>query len=102
MKGSDDVGLNKISGAMDGTIHMAFRRKIDDSARAMFGKQFANQLRVADVAAHKDVARIILERCEIFQIARIGQLIQINHSLIVLREPVEDEIRTNKACATSH
>jgi len=40
------------------------------------------------------------KRCQIVQIARVGQLVQIDDRLIALRQPVQYEIRPNEAGAT--
>ena len=68
----------------------------------MRSKQLAQQRCIADIAAHKDVARIIIERGEVFQIPCVGQLVQIDHGLIALREPVQHKVRTDKTRTASH
>ena len=42
-KGAVDIGLDKITRAMDGTIHMAFSGKIDDGYRLILGDQGMTQ-----------------------------------------------------------
>jgi len=46
---------------------------------------------------HKDVAWIIVKRGDIFQIARVGQLIQTDDGFVVLCAPIENKIRADKA-----
>ena len=102
MEGADDVGLDEILGAVDRAIHVAFRRKVDDGARPGFREQLAHQLRIADVAMYENVARIIFEGREVFQIARVGQLVQADYAFSALRKPIEDKIRADKARTAGH
>ena len=45
----------------------------------MLAQQRTHQLPVANIAAHKRVARIALERRKIRGIARVGQQVEIHH-----------------------
>ena len=102
IEGADDVGLDEIAGTVDGAIHMALRREVDYRARAVLCEQPAHQLRIADVALHEDVARVVLQRCEVFQIARVGQLVEIDDWFAALREPVQNKVGADEACTASH
>jgi hypothetical protein len=59
-------------------------------------QQPVDQRAVADVAMHEDVARIAVERGEVFAIARVGQCVEIDDRLITLRQPVENEIAADE------
>ena len=54
MEGANDVGLDEVLGPVNRAVHMAFRREIDDGARSVFREQPAHQLRIADIAVHKE------------------------------------------------
>ena len=105
MESANNVGLDEIFRAVDRAIHMAFRRKVNDGARPMLRQQLANQSRIADIATHENKLRIILEGSEVFQVARVGQLVQADDGLILPRKPVQDKIRADKsgtACNQNH
>ena len=99
-EGADDVGLDEILRAQDGAVHVALGGKIDHRPRAVLRQQPPQQLGIADVALHKGMARVALERREILQIAGIGQLVQIDHALIALHKPIQHKIRADEPCAT--
>ena len=101
MEGADDIGLDEILRAMDRTIHMALCRKVHHRTRPMLGQQPLHQRTVADVPLHKDMAGIVLERSQRLQIARIGELVQIDHRLLMPSHPVQHKIsadETGAAC----
>ena len=56
MESADDVGLDEIFRSVNGTVHMTLGRKIDYRAGAVFGEQLVQHRRIADIAAHEDVA----------------------------------------------
>src|SRR3989338_10006704 len=99
MKGANDVGLDEIFGAVDGTIHMALRREVEDGTRSMLRQQLGDQLCIANIAAHKKVARIILQRCEIFEIPRVSKLVEADDRFVMFGQPIQYEICADKACA---
>ena len=59
-EGAHDVGLNELTGAMDGAVHMAFGGKVDHRAGLVLGQQAADQVGIADVALKQLVAYITL------------------------------------------
>jgi hypothetical protein len=52
---------------------------------------------IVDVATDKDVVRVPLKGCKVSEISGIGQKIQIDDPALVLRDPVQDKIRSNKS-----
>src|SRR6185437_16440340 len=83
-------------------IDMALRRKMNHRARSMLSDEPSHQLRIADITLHEGIVRIASQRVEIRRIACISQLIQIHHRPEVLREPVQNEIRADKASPAGH
>ena len=81
---------------------MTFRRKIDDSTWPISTKQLFNPLPVADIAVNKHVALILIERCEIGKVPRIGQLVEVDDRLIVSGQPLKNKIGADKTGATCH
>src|SRR5574344_1119776 len=62
-------------------------------------QQAIEQFAVANVPLHKEVARIALQAVQVVQVACVGELVQIEHRLVAVRQPVQNEIGANKACA---
>ena len=94
-----DVGLDEVFWGADGAVYMAFCRKVQNSARAVFSQQMGNELAIAQVALHKGVARVILQAAQVQDIACIGELVEIDNRLIRLGKPVKHKIAPNKASA---
>ncbi|MDF0674978.1 MAG: hypothetical protein P0120_11680 [Nitrospira sp.] len=96
MKGTDDVGLNEFAGTVNGAIDMTLSREIDHRTRTVLGQQSIDERRITDIASHEQMPRIPLEAGKIVQIARIGELVEIDQALLVLRQPVKNEVGTDK------
>ena len=96
MKGADNVSLDEIARTMDRAVDMALGGKVDDGAGAVLGQQSTNQRGLANVAAHEDMPHITLQTGEILQIARVGELVKIDDGLVVLVQPVENEVGADK------
>ena len=96
-EGADDVGLDEVFRAVDAAVDVGFGGKIDHGAGLMLGEQFGDEVEVADVALDEEVARIATQRCEILEVAGVGQRVEVDDGLIGLRQPVEDEIAADEA-----
>ena len=98
--GAHDVALDKDLGVLDGAVHMALSSKVDDIIEIVLCKQALHQLLVADVALHEHMAGVALHVLQVFQIARIGQLIQIDQQdLRVFFEHIVHKVGTDKTGA---
>jgi hypothetical protein len=102
MKGADNVGLDEFTRTVDGAVDMALSGKVDDSAGTVFGQQSIDQCCLADVAAHENMPFIALQTGEIFQIARISELVKIDDRLVVVRQPVENKVGADKPGASGN
>ena len=71
---------------------MRLGRKVDDGPWLVLIEQALYQFGIANVAAHKNVPRIILERNKILLIASVGQLVQVENRLIDTCKPVKYKI----------
>ena len=98
--GTDHVGLDEVLGAMDGTVHMTLGREIEYSARRVLRQQLFQQGRVTNIALHKLVTGITLQAGQIFGVACVRQLVQVEHRLSRLTQPVEHKVGSNKTCPT--
>ena len=96
VKRADDVGLDEFARAMDGAVDVAFGGKVDDRARTVLGQQLRQQRTVADVALHKGVAWVVLQAGQVFQVAGVGELVQVEHWLIYLRQPVQHKVAADE------
>ena len=83
MEGADDVGLDKVFRAVDGTVDMRFGSEIDDRARLMFSQQFGDQSAVADVALDEDMATVTLEAGEVLQIAGVSEFVEVDDRFVM-------------------
>lgn len=78
---------------------MAFGGKVQHGAGAVLGQQGIDQGTVAQVALHKTVLRLALQAGQVFEVARVGELVEVDDGLIGLGAPVEHEIGANEAGA---
>ena len=101
-KRPDDIGLDEVLRPVNGTINVALCRKIDDGSWSVLRQQFTDALTIGDVGLDKDMAVLVLQTGEIFEIPGIGQLVNVDHGLPHLDKPVQNEIGTNKTGASSN
>ena len=91
------VALHKNFGVLDGAVHMALGGKVDDVIEIVLCEQALDQLLVADIALHEHMAGVALHILQVFQIARVGQLIQIDQQdLRVFFEHIVHKVGTDK------
>ncbi len=102
MERAFDVGSHESGRPVDTAVDMALGGKVHDRARSVFGQKPIEQGPVADVAAHEAVARVAFERSQIFQVAGVGECVEIDDRLVALREPVEHEVAADEAGAAGH
>ena len=73
--GAEDVGADEPLGLADGSVDVRLGREIEDQIHAALGR-LLDVLRRGDVAAQEAIARVVLHRLEIRQIAGVGQLVE--------------------------
>ncbi len=98
-EGAQDVGLDEVLGAVDGSVHVALGREVDHGPRTVLGQQTVDQVTVTQVALHEDVPRITLETGKVLEVARIGELVEVDYGLVVGGEPVEYEVAADETGA---
>ena len=81
---------------------MAFCRKVDDGTRLVLSQQLGHCLAISNISLHKDVARIDLKAGQVLQIARVGQLVNIDDWLIRCSRPIENKVCANEARAAGN
>ena len=77
---------------MNGSIDMRLGGKVHDGPGAVLGKELGNEFGIADIALHKGVTRIPLDRCEVLEVSGVGELIEIDDGVLLEGDPVEDKI----------
>lgn len=87
-----NVGLDEIAGTVDRAIDMRLGCEIQHGTRLMGGKQLVDQFAIANIAVHEDMPRIALKRCKVFQIAGIGELVEVDDRLVAICQPGVDKI----------
>ena len=63
---------------------MAFRREIDHIVDVVFGKDFFHRGFVADIRVDKGIPGIVLDRGQVLQVARIGELVQVQDTDVLI------------------
>jgi hypothetical protein len=96
LEGALDISADEVGRPEDGAIHVAFRSKMEDRARAMLIENVAEMCAIDNVTANKLVTRVTLDGCKVLQISGIGQLVQNHHRGSTLCQPLQDKIGTNK------
>jgi len=94
--------LDEVARAVDGAVNVAFGREVDHGAGLVLGQEAFDQSAVADVALHKHVPWVALNRGQGLQITRIGELVQVDHDLVATGQPVEHKVTTNKTGAAGN
>ena len=61
---------------------MRFGCEIDHGTRLMLDQQAFDQSLVTDVTLNEDMTRITLQGRQVFQIARVGELVKVKHGLV--------------------
>src|SRR5881296_2575060 len=75
-----DVGLNEGPRAIDGAVHVAFGREVDDRVGTPLKKSLLHRHGIADVRLDEGKARVALEVREVPEVPSIGELVENNDS----------------------
>ena len=79
---------------------MALSGKVDDVIEIVLCKQALDQLLVADVALHEDMAGVALNVLQVLEVAGVGQLVEVDQQdLGVLLEHIMHKVGTDKTGA---
>ena len=76
---------------------MALGGEVNDRPGAVALEQVGDERRVADVAAHEAVARIVLDGAKVFKVARVRERVEIHDALVGVLEPTKNEIGADEA-----
>ena len=77
---------------------MAFSRQVHHSIEGVLGKQPLNQDGILDVAFDESVVGIRLDIAEVFEVASVGQGIEVDHLRIgSVGQQLADHVRTDES-----
>jgi hypothetical protein len=82
-----------------GAIDVALSGEVDDGTWLLYDEYLAQSISIQDVALLKAVARMVLNRLQIAEIAGVGELIEIQQTRRLLRDPLQNEIRADESGA---
>ncbi|MCY1178869.1 hypothetical protein D9M73_192420 [compost metagenome] len=101
-EGADDVGFDEVFRAVDRAIDVGLGGEVDDGAWLVLLEQTCDQLSVADVAVHEDVALVALQAAQGLQVACVGEFVEVDHGLVRAGQPVQDEVGADETCAACY
>lgn len=97
--GSDDVGLNEVSRAVNGSIDMGLGSEMHDEIGLMLCQQTADGLTVSDIGLFELMARMLTTLRERLQIAGVGELVDSDDFVFGISDEIANNGRTDETCA---
>src|SRR5512147_2010981 len=101
-EGAGEVSSHELAGAVDAAVHVTLGGEVHDGAGMVDRQQPVDQAPVANVAPHEHVPGIAVEAAEIFEVAGVGERVEVHYRLLRAREPVEHEVTADEAGAAGH
>ena len=84
---------------LDGAVHVAFGSEVDDSVDLFVLHELVERVEVADVHLHELVVRLVLDILEVREVARVGELVEVDNLVIrVLVLEQANHMTTNETC----
>ena len=99
---ADNIGLDKVSRACDGAVNMAFGGQMHHGIRLVQGKHPIQLGAIADIHLLKRITLACRYIGQGFQIASIGEFIEIYNGILGITDDMAYNSRADKACATGH
>jgi len=100
---SHHVRLREGERVLDGAVHVAFGSQVNDAVDLFVLHELVESVEVADVHLHELVVRLALDILEVREVARIGQLVEVDN--LVFRILIDKEahyVAANEACAAGN
>ena len=97
--GANDIGLDKGGRAVDGAVHVRLGRQVHDRVRLELGQGATDHRAVADIGLQELVVRVVRDAGQRFEVAGVGQLVEVEHLVLGVIEQVANQRRTNKTRA---
>ena len=99
---ADDVGLDEFAGGIDRAVDMTFRRQMHDGIGPVLGKHAVKFGTIANVHLLKGVTRVVGYVGQRFEIARVGQFIEVDDGILSIFDDMADDCRADKARAAGN
>ena len=99
MEGPDDVGLDEFAWPVDRAVHVRFGCEVHHRARLVLCQQLADQGRITKVALDEHMARVAGQRCQILQIAGVGEFVEVDNRFVGAGQPVQYKVAAYEAGA---
>ena len=97
---SHHVRLREGERVLDGTVHVAFCRQVDNAINLLFLHELVEGVEVADIHLHELVVWLALDVLEVREVARVGELVEIDNLVLgVLVHEKAHHVASDKACA---
>ena len=97
-----EIGANHRLRREDAAVDVRFGGEVHDGIRLFFANGCSTTIGVADVAVHKAVALIAIDRRQILQIPGVGQLVEIDDVEIGIRDHHAHKRRADETGATGY
>ena len=95
-----DVRLREGERVLDGAVHVAFCRQVDDTVNLFVLHELVERVEVADVHLHELVVRLVFDVFEVCKVTGVCQLVKIDNLVFrVLVHEQANHVATNEACA---
>ena len=97
VKGANDIRLDELAVAVDGTVDMALSGKVHDRVGLVFCKDRVECSRIAEVDLLEAIVRVVGEIGEGLGITRIGEFIEVDDRFAFFLNKKANEIGSDKA-----
>ncbi|MNE16219.1 hypothetical protein D3C80_1091580 [compost metagenome] len=96
---ADDVGLDERGRAVDRPVHMGLGCQVHDRPRLKAFEHGADGCRVGDIGLDEFVSGVVGDALQRFEVAGVGQLVEVEHFVFGVVDQVADQRRANEAGA---
>jgi hypothetical protein len=100
--GADDIGFNEVCWALYRPVYMTLSSKMHDGIRLGLGQYSIHLSAIADVYFFEAVTVIAADFSQRFKVARVGELVKVDHFISGVVNNVADDRGTYKASATGY
>jgi hypothetical protein len=98
---SDDVRLDEVFGAVDGSVYVALGSEVDNGLGLVFAQQLIKESAISNVAQHEMMPVWRIQTRKILKIAGVCQSVQIDSGIAALVDPAQYEIASDEAGSSS-
>ena len=81
VEGAEDVGVDEVSGGVDGAVDMGLGSEVKNGVEAVFFKELSEEGGVLDIALDEVIARIVRDRVEVAGVAGVGKEVEVDEGV---------------------